>query len=143
MMNEMADLDRFRRLTLILSCTVLAILAVLWFFLPARAVIAGLILGGLISLYNVLYLARRVRMAGQSVIDGHFRLIGTGLMNRLLMVGLGIMFVYRFPEWIDARFFVFGLLISYVLMVVAACVNTKKGNIKREGRVTLGGFSDN
>ncbi|HET7615621.1 MAG TPA: ATP synthase subunit I, partial [Bacillales bacterium] len=94
MTNNLAEWALVRRLTLILSCSMLAILILLWFVIPAKPFVAGLILGGLISLYNVLSLARRVRVAGQLAAAGSSRVTGAGLLNRMLMVVFGILLVY-------------------------------------------------
>jgi ATP synthase protein I len=140
MTNELAQ---FRRLILILSCWILAVLILLWFITPAKSFVAGFILGGLISLYNVLYLARRVRIVGQFAVAGSRRIVGTGFVNRILIVVFGIILAYRFPEWIDYRSLVFGLLISYVVMVVVACLYANKENAQQERRDILGNNTDN
>lgn len=135
MTNEFHELVRVRRLILILSCAVLAGLLLIWLFVPAKPFVMGIIIGGLISLYNVLYLARRVRIAGQLTMTHSVRPTGTGLINRILMIAFGVILAYRFPEWIDYRALVIGLPMSYVLMVVAMCLYiNKETKMRREGR---------
>lgn len=139
----MAELAWYRRLILILSSCILGIFILLWFFTPAKSLIAGFILGGVISLYNTLYLARRIRIIGLLAMKGFQRHAGTGLLNRLIMVVFGVIIVYRFPNWFDYRTMIAGLLIGYVLMVITACLYAKKEKAEREGRVMLGNHTEN
>ncbi|MFC4619862.1 ATP synthase subunit I [Camelliibacillus cellulosilyticus] len=139
----MAELAWYRRLILILSSCILGIFILLWFFTPAKSLIAGFILGGVISLYNTLYLARRIRIIGLLAMKGFQRHAGTGLLNRLIMVVFGVIIVYRFPNWFDYRTMIAGLLIGYVLMVITACLHAKKEKAEREGRVMLGNHTEN
>lgn len=141
MTDKLKEWDESRRLTLLLSCCVLAVLILLFLIMPAKSFLAGLILGASISLYNVLYLARRARIAGQAAIAG--RTAGSGFLNRVLMVVFGIILIYRFPEQLHYLGYVSGLPISYILIIVAAGINAKKGHTKREGRVVLGNHSEN
>lgn len=135
MTDELQELVRVRRLILILSCSVLAGLLLIWLVVPAKPFIMGIIIGGLISLYNVLYLARRVRIAGQLAMTHGLRSAGSGLTSRIGMIVIGVALAYRFPQWIDFRALVIGLPLSYVLMVVAMCLYIKKETkMRREGR---------
>jgi len=139
----MNEITKVRRLILTISSYVLISLILLWFVIPAKAFIAGLILGGLISFYNTLYLARRVRIAGQSVASGSPRLAGTGLIHRVLMVAFGILLAYRLPDWIDYRSVPLGLPIGYILLVIAVLIHIKNEEKKRERRVMFGNHSEN
>lgn len=140
MTNELAWM---RRQILILSSGVLAVLVILWLIVPTKAFVAGFILGGVISLYNVLYLARRVRVIGQMVVEGSARIAGAGLINRILMVVFAAILAYRFPEWIDYRSLILGLPMSYMIMVLVAILYVKKERTLREGRDVLGTDSEN
>src|SRR5699024_1048593 len=103
-LNQMTDgLIWMKRMIFILSCCILAILMLIWVLTPAKSLAAGFILGELIGLFNVLYLAHRIRIVGKRVISGLPRIGGSGLFVRLLTVILGIGFTYRFPEWFDGR----------------------------------------
>lgn len=140
MTNKFAELDRVRRLILILSGCVFALLFLLWAVIPARAWVAGLILGSAISIYNVLYLGFRIKIVSQLAMAGK-RPRGLGLMHRILVVALGMVVAYQFPEWVDYRSTALGLPVGYILMIAATCATTKNKRIKREGRIVLGNHS--
>jgi ATP synthase protein I len=139
-MNELAWSRRF---ILSLTSCILIVSILLWFIIPAKSLVAGFILGGSISLYNVLYLARRVRMVNEFIIRGSSRRVGLGFFNRVLMVAFAIILTYRFPEWIDYRSLILGLPLCYIILVVAACLYVKKEKTLREGRNMLGNHSEN
>lgn len=142
MTNELAELTWFRRLILIFSCCILLVLILLWFLIPAKSLIAGLLLGGCISLYNVLYLARRVRITGQMAMAGTPGLAGSGVINRLIMIGFAIILAVRFPEAIDYRFLVLGFTMCYILLIIVAIIYARKERTKQEGRDVLGTESE-
>lgn len=128
-----------RRQIIILSCSIFTLLILLWLFTPAKAFIAGLLLGGLISFYNILYLARRVRMAGQMAVAGGPGLLrGTGMFNRILMVGLSVIITVRFPKVIDYRSLILGLLMYFILLIIMAVLFARREKIKQEGRDDYG-----
>ena len=139
----MNELDWSRRFILSLTSCILLISILLWFFIPAKSLVAGFILGGAISLYNVLYLARRVKLAGLLVISGSSRKAGLGFFNRILMVAFAIILTYRFPEWIDYRTLILGFPLCYAMLVPASWLYVKKEKTQREGRNTLGNHSEN
>ncbi|GGH84072.1 Na+/proline symporter [Pullulanibacillus pueri] len=139
MKHETAELDWIRRLIIILSSSFIIILILLWLVTPAKAFIAGLLLGGIISLYNLLYLARRIRMAGQVAMTGAPGLLrGTGMFNRILMVLFAILITARFPDWIDYRSLILGLLLNFVLLIIVAVLYARKEATMKEGRDGLG-----
>ncbi|GGE28452.1 hypothetical protein GCM10011391_03770 [Pullulanibacillus camelliae] len=141
MENEWADLKWMRRLIIILSSGFLTILILLWLLTPAKSFIAGLLLGGLISFYNLLYLARRIRMAGLVAITGRPGLRGTGMFNRILMVAFAVILAVRFPEAIDYRSLILGLLLNFVLLIIVAVLFARKEAAMKEGRDGLGNNS--
>lgn len=132
-----------RRFILILTSCILLASILLWLIIPAKSLVAGFILGGSISLYNVLYLARRVRMVNEMIIRGSSRRVGLGFFNRVLMVAFAIILTYRFPEWIDYRTLILGLPLCYIFLVVASWLYVKKEKSLREGRKCFGNHSEN
>ncbi|WEG13108.1 ATP synthase subunit I [Pullulanibacillus sp. KACC 23026] len=134
-----------RRLVLILTSFIFLVSILLWYLTPAKSFVAGFILGGLISLYNVLYLGRRIKLISQLIIAGSHRRAGLGFLNRILMVVFGAILVYKFPEWLDYRSYVLGLPLCYILLLIATGVTIKKGKepSSREGRDVLGTDSEN
>ncbi|MFC7391861.1 ATP synthase subunit I [Scopulibacillus cellulosilyticus] len=114
------ELVRSCRITLILSCCILIFLIFLWFVTPAKSLIAGFIIGGLISFYNVFHLAYRVMLAGKLVASGSQKLVGLKTLSRIAVVGFGIVLACRFPEWIDYRSLVLALPLGIIVMIVSA-----------------------
>lgn len=141
----MAEYHSSSRLVLILTSIILLISILLWLITPAKSFVAGFILGGLISLYNILYLARRVKLITQLVIAGSQRHMGLGFLYRILMVIFGAILVYKLPEWFDYRSYVLGLPLCYILLLIATGITIYKGKDKtpREGRDVLGTDSEN
>jgi len=134
MENEWAEWKWMRRLIIIFSSGFLTIFILLWLVVPAKSFIAGLLLGGLISFYNLLYLARRIKMASLVAITGRPGLRGTGMFNRILMVVFAIILVARFPKAIDYRSLILGFFLNFVLLItVAVLFMRKKGAMKRRG----------
>ena len=137
------ELDWMRRQILILGSGLIIALVILWLILPNKSLVAGFILGCAISIYNILYLARKVRMTGEVIANGTRSVMGTGFFNRILMVAFGVILVVKFPESIDYRSLILGLPVSYILMVFIAVFYTKKDRINREGRDVHGTDSKN
>ncbi|RAL23320.1 ATP synthase subunit I [Thermoflavimicrobium daqui] len=122
------DLMQFmRRQLVILTAVFLSLLLISWFLTPYKTFIAGIALGILTAFYNVLHLARRLRLAGELAIqtDGK-KMSGLGVINRFLMVTLGVIILYKFPEVFDYRGFALGLPICYFLPFFIALVYRKK-----------------
>ncbi|PRX42024.1 ATP synthase I subunit [Planifilum fimeticola] len=107
---------RQRRVT-ILTFVVLALFFLLWLTTPMKAVFAGLLLGGLASLYNVLHLARRIRLVRESIRTGSGR-VGTGLGNRLIMAAAAVIIAAKYPDFFNLAAVGLGLGLSYVQVVI-------------------------
>ncbi len=136
MKTEMA---RSYRMIVIISSIIFLILIILWFSTPVKSLIAGAILGGLISLYNIFHLALRARLAGKQVLAGSKKLVGINTLTRIAMVGFGILLAYRFPAWIDYRSLVLSLPYGYILLVVVpSFYYIKETRSRHEGRDILG-----
>jgi ATP synthase protein I len=98
----MDPLHTIRRRVVILTAGFLALLLVLWLLTPYKKMVAGAGLGLLVSLYNVLYMARKVRLAGETTLaTGSTRHRGTGMINRYLMVALAILVAFKYPMHFD------------------------------------------
>lgn len=140
MTNELA---RSCRMMLIISGCIFTFLIILWFLTPVKPLVAGIILGGLISIYNIFHMAFRVKLASDRVIAGSQKLVGIKTLSRILMVVFGIILAYRFPEWIDYRSMVLTLPLGYILMVIVVSFTyISKPNSHQEGRDVLGTDSE-
>ncbi|MBA4495954.1 ATP synthase subunit I [Paenactinomyces guangxiensis] len=106
------------RRVLVFTVGLIIALLILWFSTSYQQAIAGLILGILVSLYNVLYLARKLRIAGEyAIATGSPKTPGVGMLNRFLMVTLAVMITVKYPGTFDFRSMVLGLPVCYILSV--------------------------
>lgn len=101
-----------------LMSIILAAFAVLWIVTPAKSIMAGLLLGGAVSFYNILHIARKLQIAGDRAITGSGKRAGVGMTNRFLMPFLPIILAIRYPEWINILSIFLGLPIGYLVAVV-------------------------
>lgn len=123
----MDPLQLIRRRLVNLSAGFLALLLVLWLLTPFQKVVAGVALGLLVSMYNITYMARKVRMAGEvALASGSMRKRGTGMINRYLMVALAIIAAFKYPMYFDARAVVAGLPICYILIILLEILEMRK-----------------
>lgn len=126
----MVPMQTIRRKVIYLTAGFLTALLIMWLLTPYKAFIAGIILGLLVSLYNVLYLARRVRLAGESTIAaGTKKVQGTGMINRFLMAALAVIVGVKYPQVIDVRTIPLGLPICYILIVLLEFWQVKRESI--------------
>lgn len=140
MTDEFSELDRSFRIIAIWTISILFGALLLMFITPAHSMIAGFILGALISLYNAWHIARRMKLIGKTAISGTVR-TNTGLFMRVLAVITGVFFVSLYPEWFDYRSFLLGLTLCYIMMYFVAFYRAFK--YQREGRVRVGNHSEN
>jgi ATP synthase protein I len=112
-------MQAIRRQVVILSAGILTLLLIMWFITPYRVFLNGVILGILVSLYNILHLGRRLHLVGKQAIttDGK-RVSGLGVINRYLMVTLAIIIIAKYPQYVDYKGFILGLPICYILPLI-------------------------
>lgn len=140
----MQEMARPFRLMKKIAIAAVLLMALLWLATPLKAVFAGMILGSAISLYNIFHLGFRLRLAGESILKGSKKLSGINTMVRILMVGFGILLVYRFPQWIDYHSYVLSLLFGYLLLVFSVSFfHIKNTSLHHEGREVLGTDTEN
>lgn len=120
----MNPLNTIRRQLLYVSSGLLILCLIFWLLFPYQSLIAGVMLGLCISLYNILYLTRKIRLKGEHSIVTSLKMIqGSGMLNRYLMVTLAIIIAILYPQWIDVRTVVIGLPICYILVVVLETIS--------------------
>lgn len=88
------------------------LLFVMWALTSAKPFLAGLILGGVVSLYFFHTLARRVRLMREVTLSGNGRRVGTGLGFRMLMVAVCLFGIAQVPEHVNVVGFLLGLPMS-------------------------------
>ncbi|SEM79985.1 ATP synthase subunit I [Lihuaxuella thermophila] len=116
-----------RRRVVASTAGLLIALLITWLLTPYKDLTAGLILGVCVSLYNVLYMARRVRLAGEFAAQtGSTKARGTGMINRYLMVALAILIAMKYPDWVDVRTVALGVPVCYILLVLLEFWETRR-----------------
>ncbi|MGA8944078.1 MAG: ATP synthase subunit I [Thermoactinomyces sp.] len=106
---------------------ILTLLLAIWFITPYQRIIAGIFLGICVSLYNVLYLAKKMRSIDENAFSkssGKYR--GTGQIHRYLMVALAIFLAVKFPAWFEATAVVAGLPFCNILSVCLGFVVVRR-----------------
>ncbi|MFD1397555.1 ATP synthase subunit I [Kroppenstedtia eburnea] len=121
------SLEIRRRRVMILTACSLALIFLLWLTLPARSFFAGMFLGGLVSLYNVLHIARKLRLAGETALAGEGSRPGLGLTNRFLALILPLILGIRYPEQVNVLSIFLGLPLGYMAAVMVELSLIKSG----------------
>ena len=111
--------ERHRRyIFLLLSIYVLG-----WGFTPYQTVFLGLVLGTVLSLYNLWVMVRKTERFGQAIVDGkNPRSIGT--FSRLASAALAVLLSYRFPEYFHLAGVIVGLMTSYIVILIDIIIQT-------------------
>jgi hypothetical protein len=125
----MSLIHTIRRQVLHLAVGLLILLLIIWYLTPSsQTFLAGMILGLLTGLYNILHLARRVRIVGEQVIASKGKKVrsGLGMINRFLLVALAVTIVGLYPQHFDYKGLIAGLPICYILPLAAAFTQTRK-----------------
>ncbi|MFD1427232.1 ATP synthase subunit I [Kroppenstedtia sanguinis] len=127
-------LIRRRRVVILTACS-LALILLLWLILPAKPFFAGMFLGGLVSLYNVLHIARKLRLAGEMALAGEGSRMGIGLTNRFLVLILPLILGIRYPEQVNVLGIFLGFPLGYVAAVVVelSLIKSDFGHHRRRG----------
>ncbi|MHA6250679.1 ATP synthase subunit I [Oceanobacillus sp. CAU 1775] len=103
-------------------------------FLPYTRVFNGLVLGGVISLYNLWLLQRKTGLIGEAVAEtGEFR-SGLGTFSRMAAALLAVFVATRFEENFHIIAVVIGLMSSYLVIgldgIVRMLAMRKENNSK-------------
>ncbi|SDC52865.1 ATP synthase I chain [Melghirimyces thermohalophilus] len=121
------SLQNRRRRIRFFTLSALVCILLLWLVTPAKPFFAGMFLGGLTSLYNVLHLARRLRLVGESILSGGKARWGLGMSQRFLALILPLILGVRFPDQVDVLGIFLGFPLGYLAAVVAelSCVKSR------------------
>lgn len=85
-------------------------------FLPYPRVLYGLVLGGVISFYNLWLLHRKIKMLGDVVADTGEARGGLGTFSRMAAAILGTLIAIRFEENFHIIAVVIGIMSSYLVI---------------------------
>ncbi|WP_408008631.1 ATP synthase subunit I [Pseudalkalibacillus sp. A8] len=108
--------NAFRRY--IKYCLYLLSICVLgWGFTTYKQVFLGLVLGIVVSMFNVWSMHRKIDRVGQAVTEGT-KVRTMGSLSRLMTAGLAVLIATRFPEHFNLIAVVIGLLMIYLIMLI-------------------------
>jgi len=114
MSNFESMIARYKKGTL----TMLALYVLGAVFLPYPRILYGLVLGGVISFYNLWLLQRRVRITGEKTAKGDTARGGLGTFSRMIMAAFGALIAMRFPETFHLIAVVIGIMTSYIVILI-------------------------
>ncbi|MFC4558079.1 ATP synthase subunit I [Virgibacillus kekensis] len=95
----------------------LAILVLGAGFTPYLSIFLGLLLGSLVSFYNLYLLQKKVDDFAASV-ETRQKTRGLGTVSRLAAVALAIIVALRFEEYFDVIAVLIGLMTSYIVIMI-------------------------
>ncbi len=85
-------------------------------FLPYTRVFNGLVLGGVISFYNLWLLQHKTKVLGDTVAQGKDVRGGIGTFSRMALAALGVLVAIRFEEYFHIIAVVIGIMSSYLVI---------------------------
>lgn len=94
---------------------VLAVVAIVTILIPDKYFFLGLLIGTVVSFYNLWLLQRRTNLLGESAARSGKR-TGLGTISRLSMVALGTLLVFHFDVSIVG--FIIGLVLVYPIIMI-------------------------
>lgn len=119
-MSDLKDIFvRHRKYILFL----LSIYVLGWGFTPYQSVFLGLILGTVLSLYNLWVMVRKTERFGQAIVDGR-KALSIGTFSRLASAALAVLLSYRFPDLFQIAGVIVGLMTSYIVILIDIIIQT-------------------
>lgn len=108
----------FLRMVL-LTAGFLSILLIMLSLSPNKTFLSGLILGLLLSTYNVFQLALRLHKITETVSTGEKKTRGTGMITRFVMVALFLVIAGKLPHIFDLLAVIIGYPLGYIINIIA------------------------
>jgi len=84
----------------------------------------GLLLGTIVSFYNLWNLQRKIRRFGESALESNKPILGIGTFTRMLSAGLAILIAIQFKAHFHIIGVILGLISSYVIIVIDFGIRT-------------------
>ncbi|WP_066296774.1 ATP synthase subunit I [Bacillus sp. FJAT-29937] len=88
-----------------------------WGFTSYQSIFLGLILGTVLSLFNLWLMTRRVDKFGQAVTKGE-KVRSLGMVSRMASAVLAVMIAMKYPEKLHLISVVFGLMTAYIVIMI-------------------------
>lgn len=92
-------------------------------FSPYRNIFSGLLLGGIVSFYNLWNLQRNINKFGEAALESNPK-IGIGTFTRMASAGLAILIAIKFEVYFNLIGVIIGIIISYIIIVVDFGIRT-------------------
>ena len=102
---------------------IVVIIALLALILPNEPFFYGLLLGSVVSFYNLWLLQRRTNLLGE-LAEQEGKRRGIGTISRLSAAALGVLLAIRFD--LSVVGFVIGLMIAYPVMMIDFVMSSRK-----------------
>ncbi|MBM7714492.1 ATP synthase protein I [Bacillus thermophilus] len=100
----------------------LAIFVLGWGFTKHQSIFMGLILGTILSFFNLWSMVRRTNQVGEAVAKGKtVRSLGT--LSRMAAAVLAVLIATNYPERFHLISVVIGLMTSYVVIMIDAIIS--------------------
>jgi ATP synthase protein I len=95
----------------------LAVYVLGWGFTSYQSIFLGLILGTILSLYNLWILARKMRIFGESMMEGK-KVVSLGSFSRMATAAFAVILAMRFPGTFHLISVIIGLMTSYIVIMI-------------------------
>ncbi|TGB01621.1 ATP synthase subunit I [Halobacillus salinus] len=95
----------------------LALLVLGWGVTPWQPIFLGLLLGALLSFYNLWLMQRKIRKLGEATAD-NLSVRGIGTFTRLASGALAVVIALQFEEYFHLISVVLGLMAAYIVILI-------------------------
>ncbi|MDL4839150.1 ATP synthase subunit I [Aquibacillus rhizosphaerae] len=96
-------------------------------FTPYTTVFLGLLLGSVLSFFNLWVLQKKINKFGQAVIEGK-RILGIGTVTRLTVAVLAVVTALRFDDYFHVISVIIGLMTTYIVIMIDFSIFETKTN---------------
>lgn len=87
-------------------------------FTKFQPVLYGLLLGTLISLYNIWFLQKKVSKFSETIMDAESKRQGLGMISRLAAVVFGAILVIKFDAYFNLVSYLIGFVLFYPVIMI-------------------------
>lgn len=111
----------------------LAIFVLGWGFTEHQSIFMGLILGTVISLFNLWTMVRRTHKLGEAVSEGK-KVRSLGTLSRMAAAVCAVLIAVNYPKTFHLISVVIGLMTSYIVIMIDALIsfNVRKDKQREE-----------
>lgn len=88
-----------------------------WGFTSYQSIFLGLILGTVMSLFNLWLMARKTEQFGEAIAKGE-KVRSLGTASRLAAALLAVIIATQYPEWFHFFSVIIGLMTAYIVIMI-------------------------